>query len=51
MEKECSHGAMENNLTVTTLKTRKMDMDNLHGLMGRFIKDSGRMVNNMVREL
>jgi len=50
MEKEFSLGATEKSTKAITLKTKKKDKENLIGLMEKFIMDSGRMANSMVKE-
>ena len=50
MEKDFSLGATEKSTKAITLKTKKKDKENLIGLMEKFIMDSGRMANSMVKE-
>jgi hypothetical protein len=41
---------MEENMMGNIKKIKKKDMEYLNGLMGKFIKDNGKMVNKMEKE-
>jgi hypothetical protein len=50
MEKVKLYGLIRKNMLVTIIKIKSMVKACLCGLMGKYIKDNGRMVNNMVKE-
>ena len=50
MEKEYSLGRMVENILESMLMIKKKDMVSLHGQKAKFIKATGKTVNNMVME-
>lgn len=50
MERELTHGKMEENILVIMLMTKSMDMENILGLMVVGISVNGTMENSMEKE-